>query len=264
MRAFTSLAVLVGLAVATSASAKPPREKTKAVDPEAIEALREMSGFLTEQKSFSVHTDMETDYVLDGGQKIRLSSHGDLRVQRPSHLRAHVISDRKERELFFDGKNFTIFSPQLGYYARVPAPATIAALADQLESQYGLELPLVDFFRWGGDQSSFDDIESATHIGTETLDGAKTEHYAYRQKGVDWQIWIQAGDKPLPRKFLITTTDDPARPDHSIAMSWKLDEKFADSLFSFSPPKDATRIALAELGAPKADTKRRARRSARR
>jgi hypothetical protein len=264
MRAFTSSAILAALALASTVSAKPAREKTNPVEPEAIEALRKMSGFLTEQKSFSVRTEAETDYVLDNGQKIRLSAHGNLRVRRPSHLRADVVSDRKERELFFDGKTFTVYSPKVGYYARVPAPATIIGLADQLQMQYGIELPLVDLWRWGGDQSSFSDIQSATHVGSAELDGVKTEQYAFRQKGVDWQIWIEAGDKPLPRKLVVTTTDDAARPEHAITMSWKLDDQHDDSLFTFTPPKDALRIGLAELGAPKAVKQRRAKRSARR
>jgi hypothetical protein len=264
MRASTSSVILAALALASSVDAKPAREKTKAVEPEAIEALRKMSGFLTEQKSFSVRTQMETDYVLDDGQKITLSSQGNLRVRRPSHLRADVVSDRKEREFFFDGKYFTMYSPKVGYYARVPAPATIIALADQLETRYGLELPLVDLWRWSGDQSSFAEIQSATHVGSAEIDGVRTEQYAFRQKGVDWQIWIEAGDKPLPRKFVVTTTDDPARPEHAIRMSWKLDDKFDDSQFAFTPPKDALRIGLAELGVPKAVKPHRAKRSARR
>jgi hypothetical protein len=40
------------------------------------------------------------------------------------------------------------------------------------------------------------------------------EHYAFRQEGLDWQIWIQ-GDYPLPRKFVIRTLTDDARPQHT-------------------------------------------------
>jgi hypothetical protein len=95
---------------------------------------------------------------------VRLSSRGDLRVRRPDHLRADVVSDRKERQFYYDGKTFTIFSPRIGHYASVPAPATIGELADQLEDRYGLMLPMVDLFRWGTDESAAKQITRAAYV----------------------------------------------------------------------------------------------------
>jgi hypothetical protein len=260
----TNSILLATLLIASTASAKPSQSKAQPVEREAIEALRKMSAFLAEQRSFTVRTEMETDYVLEGGQKVRLSSQGNVRVQRPSRLRAEVISDRKERQFIYDGKTFTIYSPKVGYYARVPAPDTIMKLADELQGTYGLELPLVDLFRWGTKEAKFDDIKAARFVGTTELDGVKTDQYAFRQAGVDWQIWIEHGDQPVPRKLLLTTTDDPARPEHEIAMTWQLGATQLDSQFTFTPPKDAARIGLAQLGVPKGDTSKRGKRSARR
>jgi hypothetical protein len=255
-----STILLATLAVASTATAKPSQPTSKAIAPEAIDALRKMSTFLGQQKSFTIRTEMETDYVLDDGQKVRMSSRGNVRVQRPSSLRAEVLSDRKDREFYYDGKTFTIYSPKVGYYARLPAPGTIRELADQLQGEYGLELPLVDLFRWGGPDARFDDIKAATFVGTTELDGVQTDQYAFRQKGLDWQIWIEHGAQPVPRKLLLTTTDDPARPEHAIAMTWQLGATQLDSQFTFNPPKDAMRIGIAELR----DTAKAGSRSARR
>jgi hypothetical protein len=265
-----SIIVTVGLAFATTAEAQPAAsaadkaakqpEKTPAIDPNALAALDKMGAFLREQQSFTVGTNTETDYVLDDGQKVRLSSRGDLRVRRPDHLRAHVVSDRKERQFYYDGKTFTIFSPRIGHYASVPAPPTIVELADQLEARYGLMLPMVDLFRWGTDDSAVKQITQASYVGTTKLDGVVTDHWAFRQPGLDWQIWIERGDKPVPRKLVLTTTDDPARPEHAIEMTWNLGSRHEDSVFAFEPPKGAQKIALAEVTTQRAPTARRARR----
>ena len=109
------------------------------------------------------------------------------------------MSDHKQRQYFYDGKTFTLFSPQTGFYSVVDAPPKIINLADLLEDRYGLELPLVDLFRWGSDEYSeagFDQITSATFIGTAKIEGVETDHYAFRQPGVDWQIWIERGARP--------------------------------------------------------------------
>jgi hypothetical protein len=275
-----SIITLGVLAVAVTGEAKPsadtaattpkaPKserartEQAPAVDPDAIAALEKMGAYLRQQQQFTVRTVSETDYVLETGQKARLSARGEVRARRPDRLRAEVVSDRKERQLFYDGKTFTIFSPRLGYYASVPAPPTIGETADRLADQYGIQFPLVDLFRWGADETGFDQITRARFIGTAQIDGVETRHYAFRQPGVDWQIWIERGDRPLPRKLVLTTTDDPARPEFALELSWDLDAKHADSVFAFVPPKDSAKIALVDLSALGADQGRRARRGTR-
>ena len=125
------------------------------------------------------------------------------------------------------------------------APPTLVELADQLEAKYNIELPLVDLFRWGN-RSESATITSARDIGPSECGGSTCEHYAFRQPGLDWQIWIQNGDYPLPRKIVLTTTTDEARPQYSAAYTWNLAPSFDASAFTFVPPRDAHRITIQE------------------
>lgn len=220
--------------------------KPKKIDPDAIAAVRKMGAFLMKQQNFSVSTDMQTDYVLENGQKVTMPKHADLRVARPNRLRIDVTSDRKQRQFFYDGETFTMYGQKLGYYTQVPAPPTLNELADMLEDDYGLQLPMVDLFRFGTQESPITKITAATHVGAERIDGVMTDHYAFRQEGADWQIWIEQGNRPVPHKLIITTTDDPARPEYAIDMRWTLNTLHDDPVFTFIPPPDASRIALAE------------------
>lgn len=241
-------------------AAGPRTPETPVIEPAAIEAIERMGAFLRDQQSFTVRTTAETDYVLDAGQTVRIPSKGEVRVRRPDHLRATVISDRKERQFFYDGKTFTMYGPRLGFYASVAAPPTIVELADSIEARHGLVLPMVDLFRWGTKESGLDALTSAVHVGTSTLDGVVTDHYAFRQPGLDWQIWIERGERPVPRKLVLTTTDDPARPEYTVEMAWELGTRHADATFAFVPPKDSQRIALAEIAPAPGETARTARR----
>ena len=57
------------------------------------------------------------------------------------------------------------------------------------------DMPLVDLFLWGSPQSTADRyITSAIDIGPSSVDGTTCEQYAFRQDGLDWQIWIQQGN----------------------------------------------------------------------
>ena len=164
-------------------------------------------------------------------------------AERPNHLRAEVINDKQQRMYFDDGKTFSVWARRVNYYATIPAPPTLRELADKLSDEYNLELPMADLFYWG-DSKTTGDIVGAIDLGPAQVDGTTCEHYAFRQKGTDWQVWIQQGNYPLPRKLVITTTTDPARPRFTSVMTWNLAPSFDDAAFTFEPPKDAKKITF--------------------
>ena len=186
--------------------------------------------------------------MLDDGQKVEFDGIVDMIVVRPNHLRAEVTSDKQQRFYFSGGGSFTVWARRVNYYATIPAPPTLRELADMLADKYDLELPLVDLFYWG-DRRSTDAITGALDLGASQVDGVTCEHYVFRQEGLDWQVWIQQGDFPLPRKLVVTTTTDAARPQFTSVMTWNLAPSYNDAAFTFEPPKDAKRITLGQAKA---------------
>lgn len=213
-------------------------------DAGAIKALDRMSSYLRTLKAFQVRSETSRDEELDNGQNVAFDGVVDMIVERPNRLRAEVTSDKQNRLYFYDGKSFSLWARRVNYYATAPAPPTLRALADTLADKYSIELPLVDLFYWG-ERRSTGDLEGAVDIGPSQVGGVTCEHYAFRQTDVDWQVWIQQGDYPLPRKLVITTTSDDARPQYRAVMTWNLAPSFDAAAFTFVPPKDARRIAFA-------------------
>ena len=218
--------------------------RAPAVDPQAMAALDKMGAFLRTLRAFEVRSDTTKDEVLDTGQKIQFGATVDLRVRRPDRLRADVSSSRKQRQFFYDGKTFTMYGQRVKYYASVPAQGTIRELLKIANERYGLELPLADLFFWGTDQARLDDIKAAMVVGADRIGDVICDHYAFRQDGVDWQIWIESGKVPLPRKLVITTTADEAQPQYVALLTWNLSPKLDDKVFTFVPPKDAHPIVF--------------------
>jgi hypothetical protein len=250
---FAVLSVIVGFILCNPAaspvlakSAHQADAAAPAIDPAAMEALKKMGAYLRSLKSFEVEGDVTNDDVLQDGQIVQNASKVKLLAAKPNRLRAEVISDEKQRLFLYDGKNFTVFGRLVNYYATVPAPPTIPELFSAIDEKYGIALPLIDLFKWGTDESDINEITSATDIGPTTIEGVTCEQYAFRQEGIDWQIWIQLGDYPLPLKFVIRTLSDEARPQHSDTLTWNLAPSFNDEAFVFDPPPDAQRILLAE------------------
>jgi hypothetical protein len=241
----TALAIALAL-VAVPAVAQPAAPAS-AVDPASIAALTSMSAYLRTLKTFQVEAATATDEVLEDGQLVKYSGTTNIVAQFPNKLFADVTSDRNERQYVYDGKTFTLLARRVGYYATVPAPGTVRELADVLSAKYDIEVPLSDLFLWGAPGWNSASITSALDLGPGVVDGTTCEHYAFRQEGVDWQIWIQKGEFPLPRKLVITTTTDPARPQHTAVYTWNLAPSVNDAAFTFTPPKGANKIILADV-----------------
>jgi hypothetical protein len=247
--------VLMTFSLSLAAQSSPAPKKAD-IDPDAMAALNKMGTYLRTLETFQVKSVQTTDDVLDNGQTIQTNGVIDLLAARPNRLRAEITSDEMHRLFFYDGKNFTIYGQLVNYYATVPAPTTISELIDQLYEKYGIDMPLVDLFKWGSPESdSAKSITGAIDVGSGSIDGTSCEQYAFRQSGLDWQIWIQLGDYPLPRKLVLITTDDDARPRHSQLLTWNLAPSFNDAAFTFDAPDGAQKIALAEITGAASDQK---------
>jgi len=255
---FNSRIAIASVAALIASSAVASAQADTAIDPDAIAALKKMGAYLRTLNAFQVNATITTEDVLDDGEKVQRMSNTKLLAARPNRLFVEVANERAPRTIYYDGKSFTLYAPKVKYYATVDAPPTISELATRLEDKYDIELPFVDLFRWGTPESNLSDITSATDIGPSVVDGTTCEQYAFRQDGLDWQVWIQEGDYPLPRKLVLTTLTDDARPQHTSVYSWNLAPSFNDAAFAFVPPKDANKIKLVEstpigVGVKKAD-----------
>ena len=228
-------------------SANPDPIVTEGViEDEAIEAIKDMSTYLVSLNTIAITSQGSLDVVTNDGQRIQLDGTTNYKVRKPGFV-IDYRSDIKNRRFIYDGKNFTVYSPTLGYYSTVAAPATNREVLDTIYNKYGIALPLEDLFRWG-DGSNADRIQalkSAYEVGSATIDGVATDHFAFREADVDWEVWIQKGDQPWPRKFVIVDRTDPARPTFTARLSWQMNPAFTDADFTFVPDANAKRIQLA-------------------
>lgn len=218
-----------------------------AVEPEALAALTRMGRYLQSLKAFSVKGTTSSEQVLPQGLKVQSDTLATMQVERPDRVRAEQGSDRRHRELVYDGRTFALYSKSSGYYAQVPASGQLHELAGKLKSEYALDLPLLDLLVWGQDQGPRPELQLAKVIGFATVRGAACDQYAFRQEGRDWQVWIQRGPQPLPRRLVLVATDQPGQPRLAADYDWVLAPQFAAGTFSFRPPAGAVSVPLARV-----------------
>jgi hypothetical protein len=265
---YTALAFGLILATSTSAIAQaaadpapPPRTGQQfpssgmeapvtnegTIDDGAVEALNEMSNYLRSANTLALTSEATRDVVTNDGQRIQLEGVAKYKIRKPNGFVIDYSSDIKDRSFIYDGKTFTVYSPKLGFYAQAPAPATNKEVLDTIYNKFGIALPLEDLFRWGdgGDQDRVKALKSAYKVGSATVRGVETDHFAFREDNVDWELWIQRADPPLPVKISIVDRNDPAKPAFTSFLTWQVNPAFTDADFTFAPGPNAKRIELA-------------------
>lgn len=240
-----AMALLAGLFIKVGAQAPAVDDDPTKTEPEAVNALKEMGTYLRGLKDFQVNSEGTQEIVLTDGQKVQLAQTTTLLARFPDRLMANIDGDQGPKVFLYNGKTFTVYAPDDGYYATVNAPATLAEVANALDENYDIQLPLADLFLWGRPGVTPPDLKSAIDIGPSTVDGVTCEHYAYRQDGLDWQVWIQKGSHPLPKKLVLTTTTDEARPQHAVILKWNLAPSYNDAVFNFEPPPGSQKVTFA-------------------
>jgi len=230
-----------------SSGMEAPVTNEGTIDDGAVEALNEMSTFLMSTNTLGLTSEATRDVVTNDGQRIALDGVAKYKIRKPNGFVIDYTSDIKDRDFIYDGKTFTVYSPKLGFYAQVPAPGTNKEVLDTIYEKFGISLPLEDLFRWGG-EGNVDRVKalrSAYKVGSATVRGVETDHFAFREDAIDWEIWIQKADPPLPLKLSIVDRNDPAKPAFTTFLTWQVNPTFTDADFTFTPGADAKRIQLA-------------------
>lgn len=214
------------------------------VDPAAIQSLKDMGAYLRSLRRYEVSLDLTGERVLQDGQKLMHSATADLQVAAPNRIRATTTTATSRRVLTYDGRRVSLLFPDSNYYSTVDFSGTVAELIDKLETNYRIEFPAADLFKWGTAAAPVTDIQSAMNAGQAIVGNTLCDHYAFRQPGIDWQIWLRAEGDRVPMKLVITSLGDEARPQSTTVFHWDFNPSFRDSVFSFVPPSGAKAIDM--------------------
>jgi len=187
-----------------------------------------------------------------GRQKLQFGSFGTLVMERPTkfHIRRKgIIADA---DIVFDGKTLTLHGKNLNVYAQTNVSGTIDDAIRAYEFETGLSAPGADLlfadpytiFTYG--------VESGVYIGTAYINGVECHHLAFGEPEVDWQLWVQAGDTPLPMKYVITSKWQTGAPQYEIRLrDWNRSPEVKGDQFTFTAPEGARKldtISTNELG----------------
>ena len=263
-RLVTMTALLAGVvAVAPACSLLPggpastvaPPDESSTPDPEpaetaaALAILQRMSAHLAARTSFQFTAEVRYDAVQTSGQRIEFGSERRVAVRRPDRLRVDVSDwDGGGEVLVYDGARVSLALPARGRYASIEQSGSVEEVVDRLEHELGLPMPLAELLQPDLYARMLPLVASGAVVGGVQLDGRACDQLAFRTRGLDFQLFVDRGDAPLPRRLVIDYREEPGRPQFRASLhDWKTDGSLPGPRFEFSPAAGAQRVPFAEL-----------------
>jgi hypothetical protein len=218
------------------------------IQPAAKDLIDKMGTFLNMTNQFSFHSEVMFDDHLPSGQKIQFAAAEDVSVRKPDRIYVDYQSDLGPKKFWYNGKTVTLLSPSHNSYSTINAPSNIESTIDTLMKDYGFTVPLGDFLFSDPHKTLMKNVEAGIYVGPGDVNGVNCQHLAFVEKYIDWQIWIEDGKEPIPRKVVITYKTMPGSPQYIAVLSdWNFEKSLPDSLFSADLPKDAKHIDFIKL-----------------
>ncbi len=218
------------------------------IDQRALDMLKKMSDTLSQAKTIRFQARSMVPIRTPGGVWINLYGTSQVVMQGPDKLFASTGGDFAAHDFYFDGKTIAMYSPAKNLYSVRQAPATIDEMIEQAYKEDGKSFPYADLLVSEPYAVLTDGLIGALYVGQSVIrplagaGGVKTDHLVFSNKGVEWQIWIDALDH-LPRLVVATYLDEIGEPSYSVEFGdWKIDEPVNADVFEFKNTMNAVKV----------------------
>ncbi len=213
------------------------------IDPQVDRLLRQMSNYVGSLGQFEIKAQTAYDSILDSGQKITYLNQVEILLKRPNKLYVHRTGMIRDQEIFYNGETLTLFGRKKKLYAVAPVPSSVDKMLDYAIDVLHLPAPGSDLLYSDVYSGLSEDLESCIYVGKNKVNSIPCHHIACRSGEVDWQLWIEAGDHPVPRRYVITSKWVTGSPEYVITIyDWNPKVKITDNQFNFKPPSGAKKI----------------------
>jgi peroxiredoxin len=220
--------------------------------PKPEELLRKVADYLAGLPAFSCRIDSSI-HIQAKGIDQRMDSKMALRLQRPNRLAILIEEGLMGMTVVSDGKQLTQYIPAMNRYTVKDAPADLKDWSDvEAGGMMGasgayLSADSDEFYK-----ALMEGVTKSEYVGMEEVDSAQCHRCRFEQEEFNWEIWIDAGEKPLVRKIVPDLSKqfaqaggmmEDAKMEYVVTLKdWNVEPNFADADFAFTPPEGATKV----------------------
>ena len=221
--------------------------------PEPEDLLRHMANYLADLPAFACRVTSTVEIKAQGVDN-RMETKIAVRLERPNRLSLVVEQGVMGMTVVSDGKQVFRYLPMLNQYVVEEAPADFAGLSDASTSMMPLGISPAAIPARGDEfyDALMNGVTKSEYLGTEKIGDVLCHHCRFLQEVFNWDIWIEAGDRPLVHKVLpdlskqmagASGTLEGAKLEYSVTFSeWDVAPKFTAADFAFNPPAGAAKV----------------------
>lgn len=215
--------------------------ETVSSGPQPMLVIKRTCDYLKSLNQFSYHAEVSTDQVYYGGKKLQYGLEMDTYVKRPDKLRVNAEGDLINKEFFLNGGTIALYDLSKKVYATMDVPPDIEGALEKAHKDFGLRVSLTEL----ASPILFDliskRVKHCLYVGLHKVRGVPCHHIALDGSDVQVQVWIDAGEKPLPLKVVFLQKKREGSPQWTAYLNWNTSAP-GESLFTFTAPPDVQRI----------------------
>lgn len=216
------------------------------VDPLALQVLRAAMDSIQNAGAFSFRAVVNRELLGTHDEVLTFSQQSEVTVSRPNKFRIKVRSELQPLDIYYNAGQVTLFAPDKNLYSAFLGGPILDLYISKLQER-DIQLPMSSLFRADPYKVLTDGLERAAVIGRDEIDGKTYHHLSFGEKEGDWQLWVEAGDKPVPRRAEIVYKTLRREPRVTIEFfDWNLAANPPASFFVFAKPDDARYIDFLE------------------
>jgi hypothetical protein len=199
--------------------------------------------YMGKLKSFSIDAVTTSDELFLDKMLVTYTHHVHIDMQRPYRLHIWVSGDLKEKAYYLNTGEFSVYDALKKYYGQTEVPKTIDKALDYLFEKYDVKSPLANILYSDLDKR-IPPKDKGYYFGKSEVDDIVCHHIGFVTPEHEYQVWIEEGEKPLIRKFIIIDKTEPSLPRSGTVLRWKPDAKLKTDDFIPDLPADAVKIDI--------------------
>jgi len=230
-----------------AASTAVANDGTTQRDARAIEVLKSMSAYTASLDRFAIKSVSHGDARLGGGLMVSNSTEVKVSIDRPGSLHISSFDGQLHKELYFHDGTLTVFNSENKFYAQASIPKEIEAAMEFALEELEVEAPLMDLIYQDASAHLISSQETILYLTDKArIAGTNCHHIAIRGPELDVQLWVEEGDRPVPRKIMMTSKWEGGSPRFTANLMWDSDPDFGQEIFEFTAPEGSINIGFAQ------------------
>lgn len=212
-------------------------------DAKAIEVLKQMAAYKATLDKVVITGVTLADAGLGAGLIVSNSEEISVSLNRPGSLRINRFDGETNKGLYFHDGLLTVYSSASMLYAQADIPEEIDAAMEFALVELDVEAPVMDLIYKDAAARLLGSNETILYLTDKSrVGGTNCHQIAIRGAEVDVQLWIEEGDRPVPRRIMITSKWEGGSPRFTANLDWDTNPEFEQGYFEFQAPEGATKI----------------------